>query len=77
MILDSFKLVGKVALVTGASRGLGQAMAVGLAEAGADIAGLDILESDETGEQVQALGRRYYPINTNLRETTPDQESIY
>jgi len=75
MILDSFKLEGKVALVSGASRGLGQAMAVGLAEAGADIAGLDILESDETGGQVQALGRQYFPIHANLQETTPDELS--
>jgi 2-deoxy-D-gluconate 3-dehydrogenase len=42
-ILDAFQLDGKVALVTGAGRGLGQAMAVGLAEAGADIAALDII----------------------------------
>ncbi len=41
MILDFFKLDGKVALVTGAGQGLGQAMALALAEAGADIAGLD------------------------------------
>ncbi len=75
MILDSFKLDGKVALVTGASRGLGQAMAIGLAEAGADIAGLDILESNQTSERVQALGRRYYSVIANLRETTPDQLS--
>ncbi len=75
MILDSFKLDGKVALVTGASRGLGQAMAIGLAEAGADIAGLDILESNQTNERVQALGRRYYSVIANLRETTPDQLS--
>ena len=38
MILQQFSLNGRVALVTGASRGLGQAMAIGLAEAGADIA---------------------------------------
>ena len=75
MILDSFKLDGKVALVTGASRGLGQAMALGLAEAGADIAGLDLLDSNETGEQVRALERRYYPVVTDLREATPDQLS--
>jgi 2-deoxy-D-gluconate 3-dehydrogenase len=72
MILDSFKLDGKVALVTGASRGLGQAMALGLAEAGADIAGLDILETDETQAQVEALGRRYQPVAANLLEASPD-----
>jgi 2-deoxy-D-gluconate 3-dehydrogenase len=72
MILDSFKLDGKVALVTGASRGLGQAMALGLAEAGADIAGLDVLETDETQAQVEALGRRYLPVTANLLEASPD-----
>lgn len=38
MILDKFSLEGKIALVTGASRGLGKAMAIALAEAGADVA---------------------------------------
>ena len=61
MILDLFKLDHKVAVVTGAGRGLGQAMAVALAEAGADIAGLDVLPLDETGARVQALGRRFLP----------------
>jgi 2-dehydro-3-deoxy-D-gluconate 5-dehydrogenase len=75
MILDSFKLDGKVALVTGASRGLGQAMALGLAEAGADIAGLDVLETDETRTQVEALGRRYHPVAANLLEASPDDLS--
>jgi len=72
MIIDSFKLDGKVALVTGASRGLGQAMALGLAEAGADIAGLDVLETDETQSQVEALGRRYLPVTANLLKANPD-----
>jgi 2-deoxy-D-gluconate 3-dehydrogenase len=70
-ILDSFKLDGKVALVTGAGRGLGQAMAIGLAEAGADIAGLDLISLEETQAQVEALGRRFRPITCNLRDATP------
>jgi 2-deoxy-D-gluconate 3-dehydrogenase len=72
MILDSFNLDGKVALVTGASRGLGQVMAIGLAEAGADIAGLDVLDTDETRLKVEALGRRYHPVVANLLEASPD-----
>jgi len=76
MILDAFKLDGKVALVTGASRGLGQAMALALAEAGADIAGLDMTECAETCEQVQALGRRYYSVVCDLREATLDRLAV-
>jgi 2-deoxy-D-gluconate 3-dehydrogenase len=67
-ILDSFKLDGKVALITGARQGLGQGMAIALAEAGADIVGLDWTESGETGEIVNALGRRYYPVTCDLRQ---------
>jgi 2-deoxy-D-gluconate 3-dehydrogenase len=69
-ILDSFKLDGKVALVTGAARGLGQAMAIGLAEAGADIAGLDLISVEETQTQVEALGRRFMAVDCNLRDAT-------
>jgi len=68
MILDLFKLNNKVALVTGAGRGLGQAMAVALAEAGSDVAGLDVLPLDETATQVKALGRRFLPVSANLLE---------
>ena len=69
-ILETFRLDGKVALVTGASRGLGQAMALGLAEAGADIAGLDRTpDCAETCDQVQALGRRFLNISCDLYET--------
>ena len=72
MILDLFKLDNKVALVTGAGRGLGQAMAIALAEAGADVAGLDVLPLDETAARVQALGRRFLPLSTNLLEAHAD-----
>ncbi len=60
-ILDKFRLDGKVALVTGASRGLGQAMAVGLAEAGADVAGLDRTpDCAETCDQVERARSALY-----------------
>jgi 2-dehydro-3-deoxy-D-gluconate 5-dehydrogenase len=68
MILDLFKLDGKVALVTGAGRGLGQGMAIALAEAGADVAGLDVIPLDETAARVQARGRRFLPVSANLLE---------
>jgi len=67
MILDLFRLDGRVALVTGAARGLGQAMALGLAEAGADIVGLDRCSSDETGAAVTKLGRRFSQVCCDLR----------
>ena len=63
MILDKFKLNGKIALVTGASRGLGQGMAIGLAEAGALVASSS---TDATAEKIRALGRRTCQIKADL-----------
>jgi len=63
----NFRLDGRCALVTGAGRGLGQAMAVALAEAGADVAGVDIVAADETRTQVEAAGRRFVAIEQDLR----------
>jgi 2-deoxy-D-gluconate 3-dehydrogenase len=59
-VLDAFRLDGRVALVTGASRGLGRAMALALAEAGADLALLARSRPDleETAGAVQALGQK-------------------
>ncbi len=65
-VLDSFRLDGKVALITGAGRGLGQAMALGLAEAGADIAGLYSSHYEETQAAVEAIGRRFLPVPCDL-----------
>ncbi len=53
-----FDLTGSAAIVTGASTGLGQGMAIGLAEAGADIVLVDRVESAETLSCIQAMGRR-------------------
>ncbi len=66
MILDKFKLDQKVAIVTGASRGLGQAIAIGLAEAGADIVLVDIEDMSESQEQIETLGRRCTAITADL-----------
>ena len=66
MILDKFRLDGKVAIVTGSARGLGRAMAEGLAEAGADITLVDILDMKETQQQIEKLGRRCVTIKADL-----------
>jgi 2-deoxy-D-gluconate 3-dehydrogenase len=67
-ILDQFRLDGKIALVTGANRGLGQAIALGLAEAGANIIGLSRGEDHITGELVRAAGRDYTPVTLDLAQ---------
>jgi 2-deoxy-D-gluconate 3-dehydrogenase len=67
-ILDSFKLNGKTAIVTGAARGLGQGMSLALAEAGADIVAVDILPAEDTKKQVEAMGRKCVTISANLGE---------
>ena len=60
MILDQFRLDGKVALVTGGSRGLGFAMAAALAEAGADIISIQHASHPEAlAGQITSTGRRF------------------
>ena len=68
MILDKFKLDGKVAIVTGSARGLGQAIAIGLAEAGANVALVDILDMTETMRAIEKLGRHSIDITADLSE---------
>ena len=66
-----FDLGGKCAVVTGASKGLGRAIALALAEAGADIAGVDRTPEDETAEAVRKLGRRFHVIEADLSTAEP------
>ncbi|MEM9224457.1 MAG: SDR family NAD(P)-dependent oxidoreductase, partial [Pseudomonadota bacterium] len=67
-ISDRFDLTSRLALVTGASRGIGQALAVGLAEAGADIVATARSESGltKTADAIAEKGRRCHPIACDL-----------
>ena len=69
--LGAFDLTGKVALITGGNTGLGQGIALALAEAGADIATAGIQPASETGERVAGLGRRFVNIHANLSTIEP------
>ncbi|WP_402840512.1 2-dehydro-3-deoxy-D-gluconate 5-dehydrogenase KduD [Microbacterium sp. GXS0129] len=70
MILDSFRLDGKVAIVTGSSRGLGQGAALALAEAGADIALLNRGDASETAGAIEAMGRRVHSVHADFATAT-------
>ncbi len=63
-----FDLTGKVAIVTGASTGLGYGMSIGLAEAGADILLVDIVPSTETEQEILKLGRKGFSIIADLAQ---------
>ncbi|HCX00452.1 MAG TPA: 2-deoxy-D-gluconate 3-dehydrogenase, partial [Pantoea sp.] len=64
-----FNLEGKIALVTGCNTGLGQGMALGLAQAGCDIVGVNREEPAETQQRVEALGRRFWSLQADLIRT--------
>ena len=69
---DLFRLDGHVALVTGGARGLGQAMATALAQAGADVCVVDLLPADETLTQITATGQRGHAFAADLAALEPD-----
>lgn len=67
----SFDLTGRVAMVTGANTGLGQAIAAGLAQAGADIVAVGRSAPTETAAMVEAAGRSLYAIPADLSSVAP------
>jgi len=73
-----FNLTGKVAMVTGAGRGLGAEIALALAAYGADIIVADrtLAETERTAEAVKALGRRAFPAEANLLNVAEIQSMV-
>ncbi len=69
-ILDQFRLDGEVAVVTGAGKGIGRAITIGLAEAGADVALASRTQSDleAVAQEIRALGRRALPLKTDATD---------
>lgn len=66
MILDKFKLDGKVAIVTGSSTGLGQGVCLAFAEAGAKVVGVDYVPSPETKKAIEQQGGFFLEVVANL-----------
>src|SRR4051812_8293312 len=76
MIPNMFDLTNKVAVVTGAAQGMGRAMAMALAEAGADLLVVDRNESGvhRTAEEISAMGRRAVAVVCDVSEPTQVRE---
>lgn len=73
---NPFDLTGKVAVVTGANTGIGQGIALALAQAGADIAAVGRTPAADTVEQVRALGRRAEIVSADLSSIEPVQRVV-
>lgn len=68
---DPFTLQGRVALVTGADKGLGQGLCLALAQAGADIVGVSRAAASRTAKMVEAAGRKFLSLQADLSSTEP------
>ena len=71
-----FDLTGRVAVVTGANTGIGQGLAIALAEAGADVALVGRTPAEETAERVRTAGRRAAIVGADLSTIAPVQEVV-
>ena len=78
MDYPSVSLTGKIALVTGAAQGMGKWIALGLANAGADIAVADLnLEgARQTAKEIEALGRKALPLKTDIASMDSIKEMV-
>ena len=78
MVFPNFDLTGQVALVTGAARGLGNAISLALAHAGADIAlGLrDVNACGDLADQIEAMGRRALPLQMDVRQLNQIYQAV-
>ena len=76
MIIDQFRLDKKIAIITGASRGLGRAIAIALAEAGADVALVASSSTAQTAASIRALGRKAVEIQADLLESGAAQRIV-
>lgn len=76
--LDLFRLDGKTALITGAGRGIGKSLAIGLADAGANIAAVDIdaATAKQTADELAAAGTRTLALSTDIRRPDAVQQMV-
>ena len=77
-ILSLFKLDGKKAIVTGAGRGLGREIAIALAEAGADVAVVDMLakEAEETAAEIKKIGKDSIAIVSDITNEESVKDTV-
>lgn len=76
--MTSFSLKGKTALVTGCSKGIGEAMALALAEAGADIIGVSssLKEEGSLGNAIRAVGQKFFAYQADMNDRTAIHQFI-